>query len=64
MYHMNEKDSLNVIIGGGYTYYQDEDGIADLLEDILHKGNTKQNRNDKRTAFYHEYLAYNDGWEN
>lgn len=64
MYHMNEKDSLNAIIGGGYTYYQDEDGIADLLEDIFPKGNTKQNRNDKRTAFYHEYLAYNDGWEN
>ena len=42
MYHMNEKDSLNAIIGG-YTYYQDEDGIADLLEDIFHKGNTKQN---------------------
>ena len=38
MYHMNEKDSLNAIIGG-YTYYQDEDGIADLLEDIFHKGN-------------------------
>ena len=63
MYYMNEKDSLNAIIGS-YTYYQDEDGIADLLEDIFHKANTKQNRNYKRTAFYHESPAYNDGRQN
>ena len=64
MYYKSERDGLNAIIGGNYTYYQDNDGVADMLEDIFYKGKTNRQCNDSRTAFYHEYIAYNEGWEN
>ena len=64
MYYKSERDGLNAIIGGNYTYYQDNDGIADMLEDIFYTSKTNRQRNDSRTAFYHEYTAYNEGWEN
>ena len=64
MNYKSERNGLNAIIGGGYTYYQDEDGIADMLEEIFYKDKTNRQRNDSRTAFYHEYIAYNEGWEN
>ena len=63
MNYKSERDGLNAIIGG-YTYYQDNDGIADMLEEIFYKGKTNRQRTDSRTAFYHEYIAYNEGWEN
>ena len=28
MYYKSERDGLNAIIGGNYTYYRDEDGIS------------------------------------
>lgn len=64
MYYKSECDGLNAIIGGNYTYYRDEDGITDVLEDIFYKGKTNRQRNDSQTTFYHEFIAYNEGWEN
>lgn len=34
MYYLDEQETLNALIGGNYTYYRDEDGIADVLDDI------------------------------
>lgn len=64
MLYLEERENLNAIIGGNYTYYLDEEGIADMLDDIFHNDGFNQEHNDSRAAFYHEYCAYNDGWNN
>ena len=51
MYYFEEQETLNALIGGNYTYYRDEDGIADVLDDIFHNDNFNQEHKNSRTAF-------------